>query len=112
MNLPTSVVITGCDSMRILEQAWMPGARSSDERRRADALLAKTAKIAAAGGFELYKTSQTLIRHRLILNGFVDRRGADQRLSSGPILRFLYFLQYILWLSALQTISRKDWCSM
>jgi predicted aldo/keto reductase-like oxidoreductase len=60
MNLPTSVVITGCDSMRILEQA-LDAARTfsplSDPER--EALLAKTEKIAAAGGFELYKTSQT-----------------------------------------------------
>jgi predicted aldo/keto reductase-like oxidoreductase len=60
MNLPTSVVITGCDSMRILGQA-LDAARTfrplSDAER--DALLAKTEKIAAAGGFELYKTSQT-----------------------------------------------------
>ena len=60
MNLPTSVVITGCDSMRILEQA-LDAARtfrpmSGSER---DALLSKTEKIAASGGFELYKTSQT-----------------------------------------------------
>jgi predicted aldo/keto reductase-like oxidoreductase len=60
MNLPTSVVITGCDSMRILEQA-LDAARtfrpmSGPER---EALLAKTEKIAASGGFELYKTSQT-----------------------------------------------------
>jgi predicted aldo/keto reductase-like oxidoreductase len=60
MNLPTNVVITGCDSMRILEQALDAGRTfhpMSDAER--DALLAKTAKIAAAGGFELYKTSQT-----------------------------------------------------
>jgi aryl-alcohol dehydrogenase-like predicted oxidoreductase len=60
MNLPTSVVITGCDSMRILEQA-LDAARTfsplTDAER--EALLAKTEKIAATGGFELYKTSQT-----------------------------------------------------
>ena len=60
MNLPTSVVITGCDSMRILEQA-LDAARTFRpmEDTARDALLAKTETIAASGGFELYKTSQT-----------------------------------------------------
>jgi predicted aldo/keto reductase-like oxidoreductase len=60
MGLPTSVVITGCDSMRILDQA-LNAARSFEpisESAKAD-LLAKTAKIAGSGGFELYKTTQT-----------------------------------------------------
>jgi predicted aldo/keto reductase-like oxidoreductase len=47
MNLPTSVVITGCDSIEILKQA-LNAARS---------LLAKTAKAAQSGQFEMYKTS-------------------------------------------------------
>jgi predicted aldo/keto reductase-like oxidoreductase len=58
MHLPTSVVITGCDSLPILQQA-LQAARSfkpldSSEVR---SLLAKTAKAAEAGRFELYKTS-------------------------------------------------------
>ena len=60
MSLPTSVVITGCDSMQILEQA-LNAARTfkpmSEDQRHA--LLARTAQVAAAGGLELYKTSQT-----------------------------------------------------
>ena len=60
MSLPTSVVITGCDSMPILEQA-LNAARSfqplSDSARAQ--LLARTANIASSGGFELYKTTQT-----------------------------------------------------
>jgi len=58
MNLPTSVVITGCDSMTILDQAlqavrtFKPLAES-----QVSALLAKTASAAQAGKFELYKTS-------------------------------------------------------
>ena len=60
MSLPTSVVITGCDSMQILEQA-LNAARTfkpmSEEQRQA--LLGRTAQVAAAGGLELYKTSQT-----------------------------------------------------
>ena len=57
MNLPVSVVITGCDSLRILEQA-LNAARSfrplSSEER--SALLARTARAAEKGEYELYKT--------------------------------------------------------
>ncbi len=58
MNLPTSVVITGCDSLPILEQA-LAAARgfkplTAGER---SALLAKTAPVAGEGKYELYKTS-------------------------------------------------------
>ncbi len=59
MNLPTSVVITGCDSLPILEQA-LGAARSfapiSQDARAA--LLAKTAPVAGEGKYELYKTSR------------------------------------------------------
>ncbi len=57
MNLPVSVVITGCDSLPILEQAlqaartfrpFSPGERA--------ALLARTAQAAGKGEYELYKT--------------------------------------------------------
>jgi hypothetical protein len=58
MSLPTSVVITGCDSMVILEQA-LHAARSftplSAEQRAS--LLKKSANAAADGKYELYKTS-------------------------------------------------------
>jgi len=58
MNLPTSVVITGCDSLTVLQQA-LEAARSfkplgKDELAR---LLAKTAGAAGKGEFELYKTT-------------------------------------------------------
>jgi predicted aldo/keto reductase-like oxidoreductase len=58
MNLPTSVVITGCDSLPILEQA-LQAARSFRplDSSQVAMLLAKTAKAAGAGQFELYKTS-------------------------------------------------------
>jgi aryl-alcohol dehydrogenase-like predicted oxidoreductase len=58
LNLPTSVVITGCDSMEILDQA-LEAARTfrpmSQEEVRA--LLARTAKAASKGEFELFKTT-------------------------------------------------------
>jgi predicted aldo/keto reductase-like oxidoreductase len=58
MNLPTSVVITGCDSLDILHQAiqaatsFKPMASSE-----VSTLLAKTAPAAAKGEFEQYKTT-------------------------------------------------------
>lgn len=58
LNLPTSVVITGIDSLEILEQAF-EAARTfqplSDEELHG--LLAKTAQAAARGEFEPFKTS-------------------------------------------------------
>jgi aryl-alcohol dehydrogenase-like predicted oxidoreductase len=58
MNLPTSVVITGCDSMRILEQALSTArAFRPMPQREVDALLAKTAEAGRRGTYELYKTS-------------------------------------------------------
>src|SRR2546429_255857 len=59
LNLPTSVVITGIDSMRILEQA-LEAARTFRplSKDQVAALLAKTAQAAAKGDYELFKTSQ------------------------------------------------------
>ena len=56
MNLPTSVVITGCDSLKILQQA-LDAARTFRPMSSGDvgALLAKTAPAAAKGEFERYK---------------------------------------------------------
>jgi aryl-alcohol dehydrogenase-like predicted oxidoreductase len=58
MNLPTSVVITGCDSLPILQQA-LQAARTFKpmDSSQVAALLAKTAKAAETGQFELYKTT-------------------------------------------------------
>jgi len=58
MNLPTSVVITGCDSLNILQQA-LDAARNFQPISSAEvsALLAKTATAAKEGEFERYKTS-------------------------------------------------------
>jgi predicted aldo/keto reductase-like oxidoreductase len=60
MSLPTSVVITGCDSMQILNQA-LAAARSFRpmDSNEVAALLAKTAQAAQSGKYELYKTSHT-----------------------------------------------------
>lgn len=58
LNLPTSVVITGCDSMEFLDQA-IDAARTfrSMTADAVAALLAKTAQAAARGEFEPFKTS-------------------------------------------------------
>jgi predicted aldo/keto reductase-like oxidoreductase len=58
LNLPTSVVITGCDSMEILEQA-LRAVRTFKPMSKTEvsALLAKTAKAASRGEFELFKTT-------------------------------------------------------
>jgi aryl-alcohol dehydrogenase-like predicted oxidoreductase len=58
LQLPTSVVITGIDSLEILDQA-LEAARTytSLTKVKAEALLAKTAKAASRGEFEPFKTS-------------------------------------------------------
>jgi aryl-alcohol dehydrogenase-like predicted oxidoreductase len=58
LNLPTSVVITGCDSMEILDQAF-EAARTFRPLSEAEvqALLAKTKGAASKGEFEPFKTS-------------------------------------------------------
>ncbi len=58
LSLPTSVVITGIDSMEILDQAFHAAATFKPfTRERTARLLAKTAEAAANGEYELFKTS-------------------------------------------------------
>jgi len=58
LNLPTSVVITGIDSMEILDQAF-EAVRTFHQlgKQELDMLLAKTAKAAATGRYEPFKTT-------------------------------------------------------
>ena len=58
LNLPTAVVITGCDSMPILDQAFEV-ARTFQPMSEAEvsALLQKTREVAMTGKFELFKTT-------------------------------------------------------
>jgi hypothetical protein len=58
LNLPTSVVITGIDNQEVLDQAFyaVKTFRPMDEEQIAG-LLAKTQKAAAAGQYELFKTT-------------------------------------------------------
>jgi predicted aldo/keto reductase-like oxidoreductase len=57
MSLPVSVVITGCESLTVLRQA-LAAAKSFNPltQRKRSALLAKSAKAASGGKYELYKT--------------------------------------------------------
>ena len=58
MNLPTSVVITGIDSMRILDQAFEAVRTFKPmDQARVTALLALTREAAAKGQYERYKTT-------------------------------------------------------
>ena len=58
MNLPTSVVITGIDSIPILDQA-LEAVRTFQpmSQQQLTALLARTAQAAAQGQYELFKTT-------------------------------------------------------
>ncbi len=58
LNLPTSVVITGIDSMEILDQAF-EAVRTFHQlgKQELDVLLAKTAKAAVTGRYEPFKTT-------------------------------------------------------
>jgi aryl-alcohol dehydrogenase-like predicted oxidoreductase len=58
MSLPTSVVITGINSMEILEQAFTAVKTFRPlTRQQITALLAKTAQAAKDGEYELFKTT-------------------------------------------------------
>ena len=58
LHLPTSVVITGCDTLEILDQAF-EAVRTFQPMsdHQVSALLARTADAASSGEFELFKTS-------------------------------------------------------
>lgn len=58
MNLPSSVVITGCEDMEDLEQA-LTAARTFQPMTEdhVDNLLAKTKQLASRGEYELFKTT-------------------------------------------------------
>ncbi len=60
MNLPTSTVITGCDSLKLLDQALEAG-RTFQPLTAVEvaALLARSKEAAANGQYEAFKTSTT-----------------------------------------------------
>ena len=57
LHLPASVVITGVDSMEVLDQACAAAALPPLGEEEAKAILAKTAGAAARGEYEPFKTS-------------------------------------------------------
>ncbi|MGA8029945.1 MAG: aldo/keto reductase [Bryobacteraceae bacterium] len=59
LNMPTSVVITGIDKPELLDQAFQ-AARTYKQvsKEQISAILARTAKAAASGQWELFKTSE------------------------------------------------------
>jgi aryl-alcohol dehydrogenase-like predicted oxidoreductase len=60
LSLPTSVVITGIDSMQILDQAFQAVKTSAtQDKSQIAAILAKTAPAAADGKYEPFKTTPT-----------------------------------------------------
>ncbi len=86
LNLPTSVVITGCDSMKILEQAldavhtFRPMSAA-----KVKVLLGKTKAAAANGEFELFKTSSifdSTATHPDAGRGAAARPANDARVKS------------------------------
>jgi diketogulonate reductase-like aldo/keto reductase len=59
MNLPTSVMITGCDSLGVLDQAIAAAlAFQPLSPSEVASLLARTAQAASSGKFELFKSSE------------------------------------------------------
>jgi aryl-alcohol dehydrogenase-like predicted oxidoreductase len=59
MSLPTSVVITGCDSLSVLDQA-LEAARTFQplSQEETASILARTAGLSAGGELEPFKTTQ------------------------------------------------------
>jgi aryl-alcohol dehydrogenase-like predicted oxidoreductase len=58
LNLPTSVVITGIDSMKILDQAFKAAATFQTlSKQQVARMKAKSATVAQNGAFELFKTT-------------------------------------------------------
>ena len=58
LNLPTSVVITGCDSMERVDQAFEAAKTFKPfTKNELSALLARTREAALSGKYELFKTS-------------------------------------------------------
>jgi hypothetical protein len=82
LSLPTTTVITGCESMDILNQA-LHVARTFQPMSDAEqeALLAKTRTPALSGRFELFKQQRCLTGRQLTRNGWVDYSRIDRSCS-------------------------------
>lgn len=73
LNLPTSVVITGIDNQRVLDQAFEATKTFKlMSEQQVSALLSKTRDVALAGKYELFKTSthfDSTVKHPEWLGG-------------------------------------------
>jgi predicted aldo/keto reductase-like oxidoreductase len=82
LNLPTSVVITGIDSMRILKQAFQAASTFKPlTRQQVARLRGKSADVASNGEFELFKTTtvfDSTVKHPEWLG---DESSRTQRLA-------------------------------
>jgi len=82
MNLPTSVVITGIDSMKILKQAFKAAASFKPlTREKAAKLRAKSATAASDGEFELFKTTSVFDSTAKHPEWLGEESGRTQRLA-------------------------------
>ncbi len=82
MNLPTSVVITGIDSMKILKQAFKAAASFKPlTRQQVARLRGKSAKAACNGEFELFKTTSVFDSTAKHPEWLGEESGRAQRLA-------------------------------
>jgi aryl-alcohol dehydrogenase-like predicted oxidoreductase len=82
LNLPTSVVITGIDSMKILQQAFKAAASFKPlSRPQVAKLRAKSAIPAAHGEFELFKTTSVFDSTAKHPEWLGEESGRTQRLA-------------------------------
>jgi len=82
LNLPTSVVITGIDSMKILKQAFKVAATFKPlTRQQVAKLRAKSAEAASNGEFELFKTTSIFDSTATHPEWLGDNSGRTQRLA-------------------------------
>ncbi|MFL5539320.1 MAG: aldo/keto reductase [Longimicrobiaceae bacterium] len=84
LNLPTSVVITGCDSLEVLDQAVEAAATFRPlGQAEVGALLAKTAPAAKDGRWEPFKTSSIFDATAANPEWLGEESGRVQALSPG-----------------------------
>lgn len=82
LNLPTSVVITGIDSMKILKQAFHAAATFKPlSRPQVSKLRAKSAEAALNGEFELFKTTSIFDSTAMHPEWLGDNSSRTQRLA-------------------------------
>ena len=91
MNLPTSVVITGCDSMEILEQAFT-AARTFQPMKKKDMddLLARTSQVAAEGRLNYTRQQRNMTAPPAILNGLENKGPTDTKGRHGELPAWSY----------------------